>query len=133
MYSSYKDWEHSQNFLTNIGNVPKIKNRGDKMAKFSKSDVRDLVSLVGGKDNVAAVTHCVTRMRFVLKDESLANVPKIGELSAVKGTFTSGGQFQVIIGPSVGDFYKEFIEEAGLGSMSKDEAKVAARQRQGEL
>ena len=37
------------------------------MAKFSKSDVRDLVSLVGGKDNVAAVTHCVTRMRFVLK------------------------------------------------------------------
>ena len=52
------------------------------MAKFSKSDVRDLVSLVGGKDNVAAVTHCVTRMRFVLKDESLANVPKIGEVSA---------------------------------------------------
>lgn len=103
------------------------------MAKFSKSDVRDLVSLVGGKDNVAAVTHCVTRMRFVLKDESLANVPKIGELSAVKGTFTSGGQFQVIIGPSVGDFYKEFIEEAGLGSMSKDEAKVAARQNMNAL
>ena len=98
------------------------------MAKYSKAEVKELVSLVGGSDNVAAVSHCVTRMRFVLKDESLANVEKIGELKAVKGTFTSGGQFQVIIGQSVGEFYKEFIEEAGLGSMSKDDAKKAARQ-----
>jgi PTS system trehalose-specific IIC component len=98
------------------------------MAKYSKAEVRELVSLVGGSDNVAAVSHCVTRMRFVLKNEGLANVEKIGELKAVKGTFTSGGQFQVIIGQSVGDFYKEFIEEAGLGSMSKDDAKKAARQ-----
>lgn len=98
------------------------------MAKYSKAEVRELVSLVGGSDNVAAVSHCVTRMRFVLKNEGLANVEKIGELKAVKGTFTSGGQFQVIIGQSVGDFYKDFIEEAGLGSMSKDDAKKAARQ-----
>ncbi len=98
------------------------------MAKYSKAEVRELVSLVGGSDNVAAVSHCVTRMRFVLKNEGLANVEKIGELKAVKGTFTSGGQFQVIIGQSVGEFYKEFIEEAGLGSMSKDDAKKAARQ-----
>jgi PTS system trehalose-specific IIC component len=50
------------------------------MAKYSKAEVRELVSLVGGSDNVAAVSHCVTRMRFVLKNEGLANVEKIGEL-----------------------------------------------------
>jgi len=91
------------------------------------------VSLVGGSDNIAGVTHCVTRMRFVLKDEKLANVEKIGELKAVKGTFTTGGQFQVIIGTGVADFYNEFIEVAGLSSMSKDEAKKAARQNMNAL
>lgn len=103
------------------------------MAKFSKDEVRELVSLVGGSENIAGVSHCVTRMRFVLKNESLANVEKIGELKAVKGTFTTGGQFQVIIGPSVGDFYKEFISEAGLNSMSKDDTKKAARQNMNAL
>lgn len=88
------------------------------MAKYSKDEVRKLVELVGGKDNVAAVSHCVTRMRFVLKDEKIAKVEEIEKLKAVKGTFTSGGQFQVIIGPGVKDFYNSFIEETG-GRRSK--------------
>lgn len=98
------------------------------MAKFSKEEVRELVSLIGGKDNIAGVSHCVTRLRFVLNDEKLANSEKIAELKAVKGTFTSGGQYQVIIGTAVGDYYKMLIVEAGLGSMSKDDTKKAARQ-----
>lgn len=97
------------------------------MAKFSHDEVKKLVELVGGKENVAAVSHCVTRMRFVLKEEGKARVEEIEKLKAVKGTFTSAGQFQVIIGTSVGDFYREFVALAGLDSMSKDEAKKAAR------
>ena len=98
------------------------------MAKISKDDVKKLIEFVGGKENVAGVSHCVTRMRFVLKDEGSADIEKIEELRSVKGTFTSGGQFQVVIGPGVGEFYKEFIVAAGLDSMSKDDAKKAARQ-----
>lgn len=97
------------------------------MASYLKSDVKELLNLVGGKENIAGVTHCVTRMRFVLNDDKKANVEKIAELSSVKGTFTNAGQFQVIIGAGVGEFYKEFILEAGLSEMNKEEAKVAAR------
>ena len=101
--------------------------KGGKMASYLKSDVKELLNLVGGKENIAGVTHCVTRMRFVLNDDKKANVEKIAELSSVKGTFTNAGQFQVIIGAGVGEFYKEFILEAGLSEMNKEEAKVAAR------
>ena len=95
------------------------------MAKISKDDVKKLIEFVGGKENVAGVSHCVTRMRFVLKDEGSADLEKIEELKSVKGTFTSAGQFQVVIGPGVGEFYKEFIAAADLDSMSKDDAKKA--------
>ncbi len=97
------------------------------MAKFSKDEVKKLLELVGGKENIAGVSHCVTRMRFVLKKEEKARVEEIEKLKSVKGTFTSAGQFQVIIGTGVGDFYKEFLMMADLNSMTKDEAKKVAR------
>ncbi len=55
------------------------------------------MDLVGGKGNIGAVTHCMTRMRFVLSDPSKADTQKIEALKSVKGTFTQAGQFQVII------------------------------------
>ena len=58
---------------------------------------------MGGKENIAAVSHCVTRMRFVLNDPSKADVPAIEKIKGVKGTFTQAGQFQVIIGQEVQD------------------------------
>ena len=62
------------------------------MAKFTK-DATELLKLVGGKENIQAVTHCVTRMRFVLRDPSKADIPSIEDLPSVKGTFTQSGQF----------------------------------------
>ena len=67
------------------------------MAKYAE-DAAKLLELVGGKENISAVTHCMTRMRFVLVDESKADVKAIEDLPAAKGTFTQAGQFQVIIG-----------------------------------
>ena len=98
------------------------------MGKF-EHDAREMLRLVGGKENIAALTHCVTRMRFTLVDPSIADVPAIEALSAAKGSFTQAGQFQVIIGNEVNDFYDEFVAISGIEGVSKDEAKRIAAQQ----
>lgn len=92
-----------------------------------------LLPLVGGVENIAAVRHCVTRMRFVLIDPARAQVGKIEELANVKGTFTQAGQFQVIIGNDVAEFYGDFIAVSGVESVSKEAAKQAAGSNQNPL
>lgn len=91
-----------------------------------KEDARKLLDAVGGPDNVSAVTHCATRMRFVLHDQSLADMEAIENIDAVKGSFTQAGQFQVIIGNSVSEFYKEFVALASLQEGTKESVKAAA-------
>ncbi len=87
------------------------------MGKF-ENDAKALLEAVGGKENVAAVSHCATRMRFVLNDDKKANVKAIENLSAVKGTFTNAGQFQVIIGNDVPIFYNDFTAVSGISERS---------------
>ena len=90
-------------------------------------DSKELLKYVGGKENISAVTHCVTRMRFVLKDTTKADKEKIEGLKSVKGTFIQAGQFQVIIGNTVGDFYNDFVKVSGVEGVSKENAKDAAK------
>lgn len=97
------------------------------MGKYTDS-AKDLLDYVGGSDNISVVTHCATRMRFVLNDNAKADTDKIEEIDLVKGTFTNAGQFQVIIGNEVSTFYQEFTKISGVGDTSKDDAKVAAKQ-----
>ncbi|SEM18260.1 PTS system trehalose-specific IIB component, Glc family /PTS system trehalose-specific IIC component, Glc family [Mesobacillus persicus] len=97
------------------------------MSKF-KEPAEQLLTHIGGSENISVVTHCVTRMRFVLKDSAKANVEEIEKIKLVKGTFTQAGQFQVIIGNEVSSFYNEFVKMAGVSDTSKDEAKEAAKQ-----
>ena len=66
------------------------------MGKYQE-DAKLLLEYVGGKENIAAVSHCVSRMRFVLNDPAKADVAKIEALKSAKGTFTQAGQFQVIM------------------------------------
>lgn len=99
------------------------------MQKFGE-DVTFLLTYVGGKENIQAVTHCVTRMRFVLIDTKKADVEKIEALPSVKGTFTQSGQFQVIIGNEVSEFYNAFTSYAGIEGVSKDAVKSAAKTNQ---
>ena len=99
------------------------------MVDFNK-DAKDLLEYIGGPDNISAVSHCATRMRFVLNDPAAANIKKIEDIPAVKGTFTQAGQFQVIIGNEVPQFYNEFAKVSGKEGVSKDEAKAAAKQNQ---
>lgn len=102
------------------------------MGKYSE-DAKELLRLVGGKSNIAAVSHCMTRMRFALVDPSQADVAAIEALKSVKGSFTQSGQFQVIIGNTVADFYNEFIAVAGIEGVSKDAVKQAAKKNQNAL
>ena len=99
------------------------------MGKFEK-EAKDLLKAIGGKENVTAVTHCATRMRFVLGDEKKANVKAIEAIPVVKGTFTNAGQFQVIIGNDVPIFYNDFTAISGIEGISKEAAKSAAKSNQ---
>ena len=102
------------------------------MGKYEQ-DARRLLEYVGGKENIAAVSHCVSRMRFVLNNPAKADVAKIEALKSAKGTFTQAGQFQVIIGNTVSDFYNDFIAVSGIDGVSKDAVKSAAKQNQNAL
>ncbi len=102
------------------------------MGKYTE-DAGRLLDLVGGKGNISAVTHCMTRMRFVLVDPDKADVAAIEELPSAKGTFTQAGQFQVIIGNDVADFYQEFTAVSGIEGVSKEAAKAAAGANQNPL
>ena len=99
------------------------------MGKFT-DESKKLLEYVGGKENIAAVTHCVTRLRFVLNDTKKADIQKIESLENIKGTFTQAGQFQVIIGNEVSTYYNDFTKVAGIEGVSKDAVKDAAKQNQ---
>ena len=102
------------------------------MGKFEK-EAKDLLDAIGGKENVTAVSHCATRMRFVLGDDKKANVKAIETIPVVKGTFTNAGQFQVIIGNDVPIFYNDFTAVSGIEGVSKEAAKSAAKSKQNPL
>ena len=98
--------------------------------KIDPQNIDKLVEYIGGRDNIATVTHCITRLRFVLNDESKINAKAIEELPMVKANFSTGGQYQVVIGQEVGDYYKLLLEKTGLASVDKEQVKAAARQNQ---
>ena len=104
----------------------------ETMGKYD-NDARQLLTLIGGKENIQAVSHCMTRMRFVLVDPKKADEKAIEDLPSVKGTFTQAGQYQVIIGNDVSVFYNEFTAYAGIEGVSKDAVKAAAKTNQNPL
>lgn len=95
-----------------------------------KAEAKELLKLVGGKENIISVAHCVTRMRFVLADPAKANVDEIEKLPTAKGTFTQAGQFQVIIGNDVTNYYNDFTAVSGIEGTSKDALKQDAKSNQ---
>ena len=97
------------------------------MSKVNTQHLAQLIERIGGKDNITTVSHCLTRLRFVLADPAKADPKAIETIPAVKGSFTQGGQFQVVIGNEVDQWYKALTEEIGVSGASKDAAKQAAR------
>lgn len=92
-----------------------------------QKQVTQIIDAIGGKDNIAAVTHCVTRLRFALADESKVNKDALEEIPLVKGSFSTNGQFQVVIGQGTVDkVYKELVQQTGVGEASKEDVKKAS-------
>ncbi|MBS4223205.1 PTS system trehalose-specific EIIBC component [Lederbergia citrea] len=100
----------------------------------NKTSVQEIIAALGGKDNIHSATHCVTRLRTVLNDESKVDKEKLENIDIVKGSFSSNGQFQVVIGQGVVDkVYNIFAEETGIQSATKDDVKSAAEQNMNPL
>ena len=76
--------------------------------------VKDIIKNVGGKGNINSLSHCVTRLRFVLNDESKANDDVLKNMDGVVTVIKSAGQYQVVIGNHVRDVYKEVCAQAGI-------------------
>ncbi|KOP68593.1 PTS beta-glucoside transporter subunit IIABC [Bacillus sp. FJAT-18019] len=101
---------------------------------IDRKNVERIVKAVGGKDNIEAATHCVTRLRFALVDDSKVDSRALDENDLVKGQFSSQGQFQVVIGPGLVDqVYSEMMDITGGARVSKDEVKKIASKKQNPL
>ncbi|SFB30790.1 PTS system beta-glucoside-specific IIA component, Glc family /PTS system beta-glucoside-specific IIB component, Glc family /PTS system beta-glucoside-specific IIC component, Glc family [Acetitomaculum ruminis DSM 5522] len=101
------------------------------MALDYKSTADKIIEAVGGKENIASATHCMTRLRMVLVDEKKANDDKVNKIKGVKSVIKQGGQYQVVIGNEVSNLFKEFKamgfgEEAG-SVQNKPEGNIGQR------
>ncbi|WP_414052972.1 beta-glucoside-specific PTS transporter subunit IIABC [Macrococcus animalis] len=82
---------------------------------------KDIVEKVGGRENIRSLTHCVTRLRFVLKDESKADTEYLKNRDGIVTVMKSGGQYQVVIGNHVPDVYTDVANVAGLGAATEED------------
>lgn len=92
--------------------------------------VSAIIETIGGSENVIAATHCVTRLRLILKDENKVDIEKLEEISIVKGSFSANGQFQIIIGPgTINKVYDEFIKQTNITESTSQEIKEHSNQK----
>lgn len=82
----------------------------------------DILKNIGGKENISSVTHCMTRLRFKLKDESKASTSEIKKIAGVVTVVQSGGQYQIVIGNHVSEVYKELLEMSGIQNASSEDS-----------
>ena len=103
---------------------------------YNKEHSLKIVEFVGGKDNIVSVGHCVSRLRFVLADESKASIEELNKLTpTVKSSFCTAGQLQIIIGSEVDKFFVEFVKDNQLEQFikAKDDVKAAAKKNMNPL
>ena len=100
------------------------------MAKKDYSELaKDIVAHVGGKENVSSVRHCITRLRFVLKDVSKADTDYLKQRDGVVTVVEAGGQYQVVIGNHVPDVFAAVLDQgvSGIGGASATEEEEAPK------
>ena len=86
---------------------------------------KEVIQAVGGSENIKSAAHCATRLRLIVADRSLADDEKVGEIDAVKGTFFTAGQYQIIFGTGHVNRVYEQITQLGIAETTADEAKEA--------
>jgi len=95
-----------------------------------KKVAEEILEAIGGKENVSAAAHCATRLRLVLHDESAIDQSELDNMEIVKGTFSTGGQYQIILGSgTVNEVYKHFAKLSDQTEMSTSDVKDAASKK----
>lgn len=95
-----------------------------------KRTAHEILSAIGGKENLASAAHCATRLRLVIADNSKIRKNELENIDGVKGVFEASGQLQIIIGTgTVNKVYDEFIAEAGIEAATKEDIKAAAAKK----
>lgn len=95
-----------------------------------KRTAHEILSAIGGKENLASAAHCATRLRLVIADNSKIRKNELENIDGVKGIFEASGQLQIIIGTgTVNKVYDEFIAEAGIEAATKEDIKAAAAKK----
>ena len=89
-----------------------------------ENTAKKILQRVGGKDNVINLVHCMTRLRFTLKDESIVDDEAVKKTKGVMGIMKKGGQYQIIIGDDVGNVFNELNK---LGNFSNEVKEVPAK------
>jgi beta-glucoside PTS system EIICBA component len=92
-----------------------------KMGKYEQL-AKDIIKNVGGKENIKSLTHCITRLRFQLDDESKANDAVLKNMDGIVTILKSAGQYQVVIGNHVSKVYEDVCEVAGISSESESKS-----------
>lgn len=82
---------------------------------------RIIIQNVSGRDNIAALSHCITRLRFNLKDESKANTDALNETDGIVSVIQAGGQYQIVIGNHVDQVYDVVCERAHISQNQNNE------------
>ncbi|MGM0843765.1 MAG: PTS system trehalose-specific EIIBC component [Bacillota bacterium] len=100
----------------------------------NRESVLEIIEAIGGKENINTATHCVTRLRLVLNDEGLVDKERLEDIDLVRGSFSTNGQFQIVIGQGTVDkVYKILAEETGVQEASKQDVKNAAADKMNPL
>ena len=95
-----------------------------------KASAAEVIKYIGGKENIVSAAHCATRLRLVIADNSKVSKAELENVDGAKGVFEASGQLQIIFGTGVvNKVYEEFIKQAGIQAMTKDEVKAAAAQK----
>lgn len=90
------------------------------MGKYQEL-AENIVKNIGGKENIRSLTHCVTRLRFKLKEENKAKDDVLKKMEGIVTIMKSGGQYQVVIGNHVPDVYAEVLTVAGISDEAEEE------------
>lgn len=117
----------SATFTSSVLKCTFTQEKGGHMGQYHEL-AGEILKNVGGIENVKSVRHCITRLRFVLKDEKIANDDVIFNLDGVIQVMKAGGQYQVVIGAAVDDVYEELVsgyKVPGVGAVAGDEPEEA--------
>ena len=109
-----------------------VSNKGDiNMAKDFAPLAKAILDHIGGEDNINSLIHCATRLRFNLKDESLAKTAELKQMDGILDVIQSGGQYQIVVGPDVANLFQAINREAQLSA--PDENQVTAADDRGKV